>query len=373
MPYGIMLMNWDVRIGVSILSKYPTDIEVSMKTLMQIYSTHEFNKEAGVIQLMDGSLNILSYYSGEPDGYYLILFLKLDEDPDEYEGGLIDAMRVILQNLDEEKYISLLPSIYQRISAYPTLSFEQRLASIYHDELKRLVINRLREECISFKSELKIWLNDIYSRIYENIDQILEDLIKLGIVKESSVRGISTDLVFLINDLIIIRIPPEKLLRNPTANGLPAELKEDYIAKCKNFFLNYRPAEEDNIKFLGLIIDSSIYEVMRLLRTAIVTINDLEKLKKKGVDDIDSVLNTLISSGVVDVFTDSQKNEYYALISDIHIELTFPKYQLNVLRELYNSKSKAKQVLLEYCSVLKNTFLNLEHPEKKKKNKSERK
>ena len=128
--------------------------------------------------------------------------MKLDEDPDEYEGGLSDAMRVVLQNLEDDKYLTLLPSLYQRISAYPSLRLEQRLALVYHDELKRHVINRLREECITFKSELKVWLNDIYSRLIENIDQILEDLIKLGIVKETSVRGISTDLVFLINDMM---------------------------------------------------------------------------------------------------------------------------------------------------------------------------
>ena len=372
MPHGILLMKWDLRAGVSTLAHYPTDIEVSMKTLMQVYSTHEFNKEAGTIQLMDGSLNMLSYYSGEPDGYYLILFLKFDEDSDEYEGALADAMRVILQNFDDQKYISLLPSLYQRISTYPTLSFEQRLATIYHDELKRHIINRLREECISFKSEIKIWLHDIYSRMHENIDQILDDLIKLGIIKETSVKGISTDLIFLINDLIILRIPPEKLLKNPTASGLPVELKEKYIAKCKNFFSNYRPTEEDHL-FLELLMDSSSYEVLRLLRIAIVTRNELEKLKKKGVDDIDSVLNNLISSGVVDVFIDSQENQYYALITDIHIELIFPKYQLNILRETYNSKSKAKKVLLEYCSVLKNTYLDVTNPDKKKKKKSKRK
>ena len=75
----------------------------------------------------------------------------------------------------------------------------------------------------------------------------------------------------------------------------------------------------------------------------------------------------------MDVFTDTQENKYYALITDIHIELTFPKYQLNILREVYNTKSKTKQVLLEYCSVLKNTYLNVTNPNKKKKKKSKRK
>ena len=49
MPTSLILMKWDERLGVSILAQHPEAIEVTNKTLMQIYSTHEYSGEAGLI------------------------------------------------------------------------------------------------------------------------------------------------------------------------------------------------------------------------------------------------------------------------------------------------------------------------------------
>ena len=90
-----------------------------------------------------------------------------------------------------------------------------------------------------------------------------------------------------------------------------------------------------------------MYEVVKLLRTAIVTKNDLEKLKKKGVEDLDEVLKVLWENQMILVFRDDRNNEYYALLSDFLIELIFPKYLLNVIKQEYDKKSKAENVLIE--------------------------
>ena len=100
MPVGLVVMKWDDRIGTEILAKYPEEIVITDKTLMQVYSTHEYSGESGMISLMVGSLNIASYYTGPDKGYYILLLLNLDDDPDTYEGGLINASRNILENLD---------------------------------------------------------------------------------------------------------------------------------------------------------------------------------------------------------------------------------------------------------------------------------
>ncbi|MDX1797143.1 MAG: hypothetical protein R3255_00700, partial [Candidatus Lokiarchaeia archaeon] len=64
MPIGLVVMRWDDRVGTEILAKYPEEINVTDKTLMQVYSTHEYSGESGMISLMIGSLNIASYYTG---------------------------------------------------------------------------------------------------------------------------------------------------------------------------------------------------------------------------------------------------------------------------------------------------------------------
>jgi len=359
MPVGLVVMKWDERVGTEILAKYPEEIVITDKTLMQVYSTHEYSGESGMISLMVGSLNIASYYTGPEKGYYILLLLNLDDDPDAYEGGLADASRIILQNLEDDAYVQFVPSLFRRLSVYPTLNEEQRLAMMYQDEIKRMIINRLREEGTVSKSELMVWLKDRYKQGFVDLEGVLIELIKREIIKETSVKGMPSELIFLTSDILMLRVPPVQLLKDPADKGLPSQLATDYRTETKKYFQNYHPSEQDNLRVIEIIINPQVYETLRLLRTAIVTKNDLEKLKKKGVDDIDDVLKMLWESQMIQVFQDDKNNEYYALVSDFYIEKIFPKYLLNVIKAEYEKKSKADQVLLEYLTVLENTYLNL--------------
>jgi len=359
MPIGLVVMRWDERVGTEILAKYPDEITITDKTLMQVYSTHEYSGESGMISLMIGSLNVASYYTGPEKGYYILMLLNLDDDPDAYEGGLADASRIILQNLEDDVFINMIPSLFKRLSVYPTLNKEQHLAMTYQDEIKRMIINRLRDEGTVSKSELIVWLKDRYKQGIVDLESVLLDLIKRELVKETSVKGMPSELIFLTNDVLMLRVPPVQLLKDPADRGLPSQLASNYKIEAKKFFQNYRPSEQDNLRLIENIINPQVYETLRLLRTAIVTRNDLEKLKKKGVDDVDDVLKMLWETQMIQVFQDDKNNEYYALLSDFYIDRVFPKYLLNVIKAEYEKKSKADQVLLEYLTVVENAYLNL--------------
>jgi len=359
MPVGLVVMRWDERVGTEILAKHPEEVVITDKTLMQVYSTHEYSGESGMISLMVGSLNIASYYTGPEKGYYILMLLNLDDDPDAYEGGLADASRIILQNLEDDAYLSMIPSLFRRLSVYPTLNTEQQLAMTYQDEIKRMIINRLREEGTVSKSELMIWLKDRYKQGFVDLEGVLIELIKRELIKETSVKGMPSELIFLTNDVLMLRVPPVQLLKDPADRGLPSQLASDYRTETKKFFQNYKPSDQDNLRVIEIMINPQAYETLRLLRTAIVTKNDLEKLKKKGVEDIDDVLKMLWESQMIQVFQDDKNNEYYALLSDFYIDKIFPKFLLNIIKAEYEKKSKADQVLLEYLTVLENTYLNL--------------
>ncbi|MFO8018924.1 MAG: hypothetical protein R6U96_09835 [Promethearchaeia archaeon] len=356
MPTGLVIMKWDERAGSVVEAKYPEEVNISSKTLMQVYSTHEYSEEAGMISLMVGSLNIASYYTGRDKEYYILLLLNLDEDPDAFEGGLADVARTVLQNLQDDAYKDLIPSLFQRLSVYPTLTHEQRLAMTYQDEIKRLVINRLRDEGLVSKSELMVWLKDKYKQGFIDLNGIITQLVKREIIKEASVKGMASESVFMTHDLMMTRVPPNNLIEDPADRGLPQNLVEDYRIECKKFFQNYRPSEEDNLGILKILIDPAVYETLRLLRTSIVTRNVLEKLKKKGVDDVDAVLKKLWDNQMIQVFQDERENEYYALISDFYLERIFPKYILNRIKREYEQRSKADEVLVEYLTILENTY-----------------
>ncbi|GAH52324.1 unnamed protein product, partial [marine sediment metagenome] len=126
-------------------------------------------------------------------------------------------------------------------------------------------------------------------------------MIKRELIKETSVKGMPSELIFLTNDILMLRIPPVQLLKDPADKGLPSQLAADYRTETKKYFQNYRPSEQDNLRVIEIIINPQVYETLRLLRTAIVTKNDLEKLKKKGVDDIDEVLKILWERQIIQV------------------------------------------------------------------------
>jgi len=371
MPVGLVIMKWDERVGTQIAAKYPEEVVISDKTLMQVYSTHEYTGEPGMISLMVSSLNIASYYTGQETGYYIILLLSLEDDPDLYESGLADISRYILITVEEENFIDLIPSIFQRLSIYPKLNFEQKPAILYQDEIKRTIINRLREEGAVTKSELMVWIRDQYRHGFVDLEAILTSLVKNDIIKEASVKGIPSELIFLTNDLFFSRIPPVNLIENPSSHGMPSELVNDYIAECKRFFQEYRPNESDNLALIDLLVDPPIYETLRLLRQSIVTKNELEKLKKKGVDDIDYVLKKLWATKMIHVFQDKSGNEYYALLSDFFIQLHFPKYIINTIIKQFKTKSKSDQVLIEYLKVLEDAFMKMKESVKKVKESAE--
>jgi len=357
MPVGIVVMRWEERVGTEVLAKYPEEIDITDKTLMQVYSTHEYSGEAGMISLMVGSLNIASYYTGPERSFYILLLLNIDDDPDAYEGGLADVSRTILQYYEDDTLLETIPSLYQRLSIYPTLNDEQRLAMTYQDDTNRIIIARLREEGVITKSELMVWLKDHFKQGFVDIDSVINELIKRDLVKEASVKGMPSELIFLTNDILMSRVPPDNLIKNPTEVGLPENL---------SYFQSYRYSEEDNLKIINLLINPQVYEVIRLLRTAIVTRNDLEKLKKKGVDDVDETLKLLWDAQMIQVFQDSRGNEYYALLTDFYLDLIFPKYSLNIIKQEYELKSKSSQVLVEYLNVLEDAYTDLKSKAKAK-------
>jgi len=141
MPIGLEIMHWDERIGVEVLSCYPEDMVLAEKTLMQLYSQHEFTGEPGMVSMMAGSSNLASYYTGPDTAIYIVLVLTADEDGDMYEEGLVEISQQVTANLDPGALKALLPSLFQRLAVYPHLTNEQKLAILLQNEIKSNIIS----------------------------------------------------------------------------------------------------------------------------------------------------------------------------------------------------------------------------------------
>jgi hypothetical protein len=358
-PLGLLLMKWDERVGTELLMKYPETLAITEKTLMQVYSTHEYSGERGIINLTFGSMNILSYYTGPELGYYIILFLELDDDPDIYEGAMANTAQVVLQNLSDDSYLQMVPSLFRRLSAYPSLTDEQNLFFFYQDGVKRMIIEILRDYGVITKSELIIWVKERELVDIIDLEAILAEFVKSEVIKVRSVKGVPSELIFLTKDIFMLRIPPVKLYDDPVNHGLPTQLAKSYQEEVQKFFKDYHPTHEDNIDLLNILIDTEVYETLRLLRTAIVTMKDFEKLKNKGVSDIYGVLKKLWDNQMIKVFKDENEVEYYSLLTDFYIDIIFPKYSLNIIKSANDQKSKSEKVLIQYLNILEETYYNL--------------
>ena len=120
MPDGLIVMKYDDRIGIDIKAKYPKGkTKASDKTLMHMFTLHEFSKEPGIASLTIDNTNFITYYSGSETDYFFILMLNILENPEEYEEILEKISQIILDNLEKKRYLKMLPSLFKQITDYP--------------------------------------------------------------------------------------------------------------------------------------------------------------------------------------------------------------------------------------------------------------
>jgi hypothetical protein len=364
MPLGLIFMKWNQIMGSEILAKYPAKVEIPDKNLIQIFDTHDLNGQRGLISLMVGTIKVISYYSGPETNYCIILLLDIDDDPDDYENILAEISLKILQNLEVKDYLDMFPSLYQQITLYPSLNFEQRLAMTYHNDIKRKILNFLRNEGVIFKTDLTNWLQESYQQSYSDIETVLFDLVQQGIIEILSVKSERSLLLFLIKDIIMFRIPPFKLLKSPSESGLPDELHKSYQIDCEMFFENYEISETDNLKIIEHLINPHVYETLSLLRGSAATKKELEKLKGKVIDDIKFVIDLLNELKIIKTYTDSKGNEYYSLLSDFFIDFCLPEYILKIIKTDHENNLKSNKVLLKYLDLLEHMCYKLKRNKK---------
>ncbi len=120
MPDGFIFMKYDERSGMEIKAKYPEEkLQISDKTLMHILNLHEFSEQAGIVSLTLDNINFVTYYSGVDTDYFFILMLNILENPEDYEEILEEISQTIIKNLDEDKYLEILPSLFNKTIDYP--------------------------------------------------------------------------------------------------------------------------------------------------------------------------------------------------------------------------------------------------------------
>jgi hypothetical protein len=361
---GIMVMKWNERSGAEIAIKYPESLDISEKTLMQVYAQHGYEETSGVVSLLAGPLNMLSYYTGEENGYYILVVLDADDESQPYEEALIDSSRLILTSIKQKTLPMIISGVFGRIENFPRFEIAQLLALLYQHDIKRAILKRLEKEGHVSKGELQVWLKEQFEQTTDFNSEFL-GLVKYGLVKEGTVKGVTAEFLFLMKLLFISRIPPATIIAEAIARGMPESLAAGYKQECTTFFSTYVPSEADALKLCEVLVDPACYEVIKLLRMSVVTLETLEKLKKKGVTDVMETLRKLAEVNVVAGYkNESDHNRYFALKSDILCQRLFPEYLINVGRQSHNEKTKSSKVIAEHLRQLKDAYLESLKPVK---------
>ncbi|MBD3186084.1 hypothetical protein GF325_04570 [Candidatus Bathyarchaeota archaeon] len=357
MPKGIIIMEWSDRGGGDVISKFPNEVELSEATFMQIYANHDSEEDTSIISMMVGPLNLVSYFTGEENGYYIILILEMDEEGEVYEDALIDAGNIIVESINHDTIDMILSSIYHRISLYPKLNSEQLLALMYTSEIKRHILNRLERDGTINKGELNIWLKEVTGSSFIDIEAEVMRLAKYDLIKQATIRGFPTEVLFLMNILFITRLPPKLIIQEAVQRGMPQDILDEYKQIVTEYFKTYLPIQEDNKEICEIITEPACYEVLKLLRTSVVTTETLEKLKKKGVDDVQKTLNTMMKADLVCELKSSSGQVYYALKSNIRVQKVYPEHMINITRQAHKDHIKSPIVLIEHLKLLKESYL----------------
>jgi hypothetical protein len=126
MPVGILVMQWNQRSGIEILSEYPENIDrkLTQNSLLQVYNMHQFTRKAGNTSMSNDSISFASYYDGPETGYFVLLILNILETPEDYEQKLQELSKGILNNIKNKNYVHLLPGILQSLSEIGHIEFE---------------------------------------------------------------------------------------------------------------------------------------------------------------------------------------------------------------------------------------------------------
>ena len=347
MPIGLIVVKWDNKIGTVLEAKYPEDVFVSPDLTMKIYGAHVLGeaREAGFISMKVDSLNIASYFAGIEINYYVALLLKPTEDAAAFEDALIEVASKIFENLGEKKYVEKLPEFYKFLEKYPVLTRDQKIASVLLDPIKSFVFKTLLEYGCVTKDQLQ---EDIIKKLGVktfDINAILASMVKAGLVVSEWVEGVPSEVVFLIRDFEIVRVPPN-------IKKIPANVKN----AIRDFFSKYKQSPRDVAILARAITDPEIYEIIKALKTrGGMSTREISEKTEIPEDKIFNYIGWLRRNNFIIEVEESNQSKFY-LISEPMIITFYPEYQIKSVIERYNEGVLPAKQVIRYLLFLKEAY-----------------
>lgn len=383
MPRGLSVCRWDDKVGLRIVGVYPRNLGVSEDDMLRVFTAHAMGKpEAGFLTMtLEGTnLAVASFYTGilrGRDQFCIMLFMDLEEEPRSYEEGLTLASSEVVENIGEPEFVEYLGEVFEKLKRMVELSVEQRLAKVFVDQETRLLMHKLSRGGISAE-ELREWLELQTGKHYPDLGLVTLPLLRSGLVEEDWINAVSDNCVFLVNDLLGARFPPESVIKLAKSGGLNKEQFRELENRVKSFFEDYEWTEEDTIMIGQLLLDPDVYDVTKTLRRKILPKSELAGVVEKEAS-LENVIRRLEQSQVITMMgedsinVDAKGDPLIIMMADVHFESFFPEFLVLRLQERLTAKDIHPDIAKRHLELLSETYMRMREKmkERKKRKKEE--
>ncbi|MFX1594100.1 MAG: hypothetical protein ACFFCL_15530, partial [Promethearchaeota archaeon] len=352
---------------------YPEDLKIDLDDMMRIFYAHITGAGAAgnvLVRLEKARSNVSSYFTGmESDMPVMInLMLELGEDPEmfgeavlqEINQDLLNYLKQMSTNVAQNYEIVKNIKLYLRntlilLDRLKNLSKEQRLAQIYTSEKARTILEALQERSLSRRA-LQGVIEEKLQKIIPNIEYILDPFIKTGLLMQDWVEGDTDITLFLLNDFTIFRSPVSKVVEDAKKNKPSPEVAAKYLEEVTQFFSNYKPNYEDNLKIARTLMNPDYYDYITLFRERGYPINKIPKGPGVSLDQVGSLLQSMLDDQIIKIIKDSKETLWVFLLTDIVIQTFYPEYMIEKIRKDRLEKKLNKSVAIKHLEFLEAAY-----------------
>lgn len=376
MPRGMIAARWDDRMGVTIEAAHPTEIENALEhdDLLTVFSTHAISEKSGVLAMRIKRLNIVSYYSGLPEGeqteqYFVVVILEQDEDPNSYEERLTEVSKLIISAIDKPGFADLMSQFYDQLVKMEKITEEQRYAFIFRDRIRRLLLRKLAGGPMT-KEGLAKWISKEIDKEITDIDGLLAPLAKTDLITEVNIskgKKVSLEYVFLMRDVAVIRVPNVDIFMAARAGQMAEDIREKYIEEVEKFFKEYRISSDDAGVLGEIASNPDTYDIVNALRSEYVTRAELPMKLPRDIPNLEKVLKEMAEQNIITAIKDKKGRIWVFLLSDIKFPTFFPEYMIDVIRRRWKEGTIAKEIALKHLELLRAEYIATEAPKYRKK------
>lgn len=368
--------RWDDRLGVTPEAFFPPEIQNALEhdDLLTIFSTHAISEKSGILAMRIKRLNIVSYYSGLPEGeqteqYFVVVILDQEEDPNTYEERLTEISKLIISSIKKPGFADLFSQFYDQLIKMEKISEEQRYAFIFRDRYRRLLLQKLANGPMT-KEGLAKWISKEIDEEITDIDGLLQPLKKTELIEEINIskgKKVSLEYVFLMRDVAVIRVPNVEIFKAAKSGQVPEDIRAKYIEEVEKFFKEYRISANDSGILGDFVSNPDTYDIINLLRNEYIIRAEIPMKLNRDIPNLDKVLKDLAENKVITAIKDQKQRIWVFLLSDIKFPTFFPEYMVDVIRRRWKEGTIAKEIALKHLELLRAEYIATQAPKYRKK------